>query len=148
MMHVMKHRKISLAAAVALALGSASAAHAEIGFKAGAWDLSFSGNVNGFATWNSCDTKAVTVQGGLACNRVFPDGNKEQARPPCTVTALVSQLFQVAKPFTLPENERSQAPALKPISACAAEALPRARATAAASEIFLCFMTCIICASS
>ena len=78
-MHVMKHKKISLAAAVALALGSASAAHAEIGFKAGAWDLSFSGNVNGFATWNSCDTKAVTVQGGLACNRVSPDGNKEQA---------------------------------------------------------------------
>ncbi len=78
MMHVMKHRKISLAAAVALALGSASAAHAEIGFKAGAWDLSFSGNVNGFATWNSCDTKAVTVQGGLACNN-GPGGGKEQA---------------------------------------------------------------------
>ena len=79
MMHVMKHKTISLAAAAALALGSAGAAHAEIGFKAGAWDLSFSGNVNGFATWNSCDTKAITVQGGLACNRVSPDGNKEQA---------------------------------------------------------------------
>jgi predicted porin len=79
MMHVMKHRKISLAAAVALALGSASAAHAEIGFKAGAWDLSFSGNVNGFATWNTCDTKAVTVNGGLACNRPSPDSSKEQA---------------------------------------------------------------------
>jgi predicted porin len=79
MMHVMKHKTISLAAAAGLALGSACAAHAEIGFKAGAWDLSFSGNVNGFATWNSCDTKAITVQGGLACNRVSPDGNKEQA---------------------------------------------------------------------
>jgi predicted porin len=79
MMHVMKHKTISLAATAALALVSASAAHAEIGFKAGAWDLSFSGNVNGFATWNSCDSKAVTVQGGLACNRVSPDGNKEQA---------------------------------------------------------------------
>src|SRR5260370_32369108 len=79
MMHVMKHKTISLAAAVALALGSAAAAHAEIGFKAGAWDLSFSGNVNGFATWNNCDNKAVTVQGGLACNRVSPDGSKEQA---------------------------------------------------------------------
>src|SRR5438094_10092064 len=79
MMHVMKHKTISLAAAAALALGSASA-HAEIGFKAGAWDLSFSGNVNGFATWNTCDTKAgVTVQGGLACNRVSPHGDKEQA---------------------------------------------------------------------
>jgi len=79
MMHVMKHKTISLAAAAALALGSASAAYAEIGFKAGAWDLSFSGNVNGFATWNTCDTKAVGVQGGLACNRVSPNGDKEQA---------------------------------------------------------------------
>ena len=77
-MHVMKHKTISLAAAAALALGSACA-HAEIGFKAGAWDLSFSGNVNGFATWNTCDTKAVGVQGGLACNRVSPNGDKEQA---------------------------------------------------------------------
>src|SRR5205809_5413492 len=79
MMHVMKHKTISLAAAAALALGSACAAHAEIGFKAGEWDLSFSGNVNGFATWNTCDTKAVSVQGGLACNRVSPNGDKEQA---------------------------------------------------------------------
>src|SRR5216684_1289900 len=79
MMHVMKHKRISLAAAVALALGSASAAHAEIGFKAGAWDLSFSGNVNGFATWNTCDTKAVAVNGGLACNRPSPDSSKEAA---------------------------------------------------------------------
>src|SRR5438093_1738828 len=78
MMHVMKHKTISLAAAAALALGSACA-RAEIGFKAGAWDLSFSGNVNGFATWNTCDTKAITVQGGLACNRVPPNGDKEQA---------------------------------------------------------------------
>src|SRR5438309_9846306 len=78
MTRVMKHKKTSLAVAAALALG-AGAAQAEIGMKAGAWDLSFSGNVNGFATWNTCDTKAVTVQGGLACNRVSPDGSKEQA---------------------------------------------------------------------
>ncbi|TMH81967.1 MAG: porin [Betaproteobacteria bacterium] len=77
MMRVMKHKKTSLAVAAALALGSASAVHAEIGFKAGAWDLSFSGNVNGFATWNSCDNKAITVAGGLACNNV--NGGKEQA---------------------------------------------------------------------
>src|SRR5437899_12895531 len=80
MMRVMKHKKTSLAVAAALALGSASAAHAEIGFKAGAWDLSFSGNVNGFATWNTCDTKAVTINGGLACNRpASGDTSKEQA---------------------------------------------------------------------
>src|SRR5256885_16543737 len=72
-----------------------------------------------------------------------------QARPPATTVAEVSQLFQVAKPFTLPENERSHAPALKPISACTTEALPRARAAATASEVFLSFITLtrIICTS-
>src|SRR5712691_811952 len=79
MMHVMKHKTISLAATAALALGSASAAHAEIGFKAGAWDLSFSGNVNGFATWNNCDSTVNAVRGGLACNNPPPGGGKEQA---------------------------------------------------------------------
>src|SRR2546421_11447469 len=83
----------------------------------------------------------------IACSLSPLGETRLQARPPCTLTALVSQVFQVAKPFTLPENERSQAPALKPISACAAEALPRARAAAAASEIVLCFMTCIMCLS-
>src|SRR2546423_5966865 len=75
---VMKLKKTSLAVAAALALGSACAVHAEIGFKAGAWDLSFSGNVNGFATWNSCDTSATVVAGGLACNNGV-GGGKEQA---------------------------------------------------------------------
>src|SRR2546427_3746817 len=83
----------------------------------------------------------------IACSFEVSGLGLLQARPPLTVTALVSQLFQVANPFTLPENERSQAPALKPISACAAETLPRARAAATASEIFVCFMTCTICAS-
>jgi predicted porin len=78
MMHVMKHRKISLAVAAALALGSASAAHAEIGFKAGAWDLSFSGNVNGFATWNTCDNTTTVVAGGLACSKTANGGVNEQ----------------------------------------------------------------------
>src|SRR5438309_8995341 len=78
MMHVMKHKTISLAAAAALALGSASAAHAEIGFKAGAWDLSFSGNVNGFATWNTCDNTANVVAGGLACSKPANGGVNEQ----------------------------------------------------------------------
>src|SRR5216117_2915316 len=76
---VMKLKEISLAVAAALALGSVSAVHAEIGLKAGAWDLSFSGNVNGFATWNSCDSSAtVVVRGGLACNNGV-GGGKEQA---------------------------------------------------------------------
>src|SRR5881296_2514529 len=77
MMRVMKHKKTSLAVAAALALG-AGAAQAEIGLKAGAWDLSFSGNVNGFATWNSCDSSTNAVAGGLACNNGV-GGGKEQA---------------------------------------------------------------------
>src|SRR6267143_1859393 len=75
---VMKLKKTSLAVAAALALGGTSAVHAEIGLKAGAWDLSLSGNVNGFATWNSCDTSATAVRGGLACNNGL-GGGKEQA---------------------------------------------------------------------
>jgi predicted porin len=51
--------------------------HAEIGLKAGAWDLSFSGNVNGFLTRNSCDNSATAVNGGLACNNA--GGLKEVA---------------------------------------------------------------------
>jgi len=78
MVHVMKHTKISLAVAAALALGSVSAAHAEIGFKAGAWDLSFSGNVNGFATWNTCDNTTTVVAGGLACSKPANGGLNEQ----------------------------------------------------------------------
>src|SRR5882762_7093960 len=77
-MRAMNHKKTSLAVAAALALGSASAVHAEIGFKAGAWDLSFSGNVNGFATWNNCDNSATAVNGGLACNNGV-GGAKEMA---------------------------------------------------------------------
>src|SRR5256885_16905014 len=73
---VMKLKKTSLAVAAALALGSASAVHAEIGFKAGAWDLSFSGNVNGFLTRNSCQNSSTAVDGGLACNI---SGSKEMA---------------------------------------------------------------------
>src|SRR3989449_6746343 len=69
-----------------------------------------------------------------------------QASPPLTVAVELSQLFRVKKPFTLPENERSQAPAFIPISACAAPA-PRARAAATASEVFLCFITRVICTS-
>src|SRR2546427_7005822 len=65
------------------------------------------------------------------------------ASPPVTVAAELSQLFRVKKPFTFPENERSHVPALKPISACTAEALPRARAAATASEVSLSFITLI-----
>ena len=65
---MLKHKRLSMA--VALALASASTANAGIGFKAGEWDIDFSGNVNGFATYNDCATKNVApVAGGLACNQ-------------------------------------------------------------------------------
>lgn len=75
----MKQNKTSLAVGVALALGSASAAYAEMGFKAGDWDLTFSGNVNGFATWNKCDSSSTVVAGGLACSKGANGGVDEQA---------------------------------------------------------------------
>jgi predicted porin len=55
-------------AAVTFAL-AAPAAFAGIGFKAGEWDVDFSGNVNGFYTNSDCQTPAATtsVTGGLAC---------------------------------------------------------------------------------
>src|ERR1700704_5899374 len=77
-MRAMKHKKTSLAVAAALALGSASAVHAEIGFKAGAWGLSFSGKVNGFANWDKGGNSATDVNGGLACNNGV-GGAKEMA---------------------------------------------------------------------
>src|SRR5438477_12446071 len=64
-----------------------------------------------------------------------------QASPPLTVAAELSQLFRDKKPFTLHENEISHAPALKPISACTAEELPRLRGVAETSEVLLSFIT-------
>jgi predicted porin len=65
---MLKRKPICMAVVGACALLGASAANSGIGFRAGDWDLDFSGNVNGFATWNDCDNDPVTVQGGLACN--------------------------------------------------------------------------------
>lgn len=72
---MVQRKKICTAVAGALALLGTSAAQAELSWKAGDWDLSFSGNVNGFATFNDCDNNPVTVAGGLACNGA---GNDEQ----------------------------------------------------------------------
>jgi predicted porin len=64
---MLKHKRLSMA--VALALAGASTANAGIGFKAGEWDIDFSGNVNGFATYNDCASIGAQplVAGGLAC---------------------------------------------------------------------------------
>lgn len=67
---MLKYKRLSLAVAGALALAGASTANAGIGFKAGEWDIDFSGNVNGFATYNDCASLGPTqraVSGGLAC---------------------------------------------------------------------------------
>jgi predicted porin len=65
---MLKRKPICMAVAGACALLGATAANAGIGFKAGDWDIDFSGNVNGFATWNDCDNEPITVLGGVACN--------------------------------------------------------------------------------
>lgn len=56
------HRKAAAAAAIALASG---AAHAELGWKAGEWDLAFSGNVNAFYVHSNCDRSSATVGGAI-----------------------------------------------------------------------------------
>lgn len=70
--------KLARSVAAACAIAGMPAAQAGIGFKAGAWDLDFSGNVNGFATFNNCDDKSQFIAGGLACN-TGPGGNDQQS---------------------------------------------------------------------
>ncbi len=78
---MLKHKRLSMAVAGALALAGASTANAGIGFKAGEWDIDFSGNVNGFATYNDCATMAVVGNDRrrLACGDQPPDTSR--ARP-------------------------------------------------------------------
>lgn len=64
---MMKPKILSLAVAGACALLGTTAANAGIGFKAGEWDIDFSGNVNAFYTYASCDDTAAVIAGGLAC---------------------------------------------------------------------------------
>ncbi len=90
---MLKHKKLSMAVAGALALAGASTANAGIGFKAGEWDVDFSGNVNGFATYNDCATHNVpTIAGGLACNQ--PAGSKQ------STTSIESGLLPSALVFS------------------------------------------------
>ncbi len=60
-----------MAVAGACALLCAPAANAGIGFKAGAWDVDFSGNINAFYVSQSCDDSTDVVVGGLACGADF-----------------------------------------------------------------------------
>jgi predicted porin len=90
---MLKQKKLSMAVAGALALAGASTANAGIGFKAGEWDVDFSGNVNGFATYNDCATKNLpTIAGGLACNQ--PTGTKQ------STTSIESGLLPSALVFS------------------------------------------------
>jgi len=67
MVRTLRVRKLGLLAAASAVVWT-SASYAGIDLKAGPWDLDFSGNVNGFATFNNCDNSSTSVQGGLACN--------------------------------------------------------------------------------
>ncbi len=73
--------KIQYAVAAALALG-ASAAQAGITIPAGDWTIDIGGNVNAFATWQSCDSKTAalgTVTGGVACNVAPAAGSEDNS---------------------------------------------------------------------
>jgi hypothetical protein len=92
---MLKQKKLSLAVAGALALAGASTANAGIGFKAGEWDIDFSGNVNGFATYNDCASLGASqraVSGGLACAQA--QGTKE------STTSIESGLLPSALVFS------------------------------------------------
>ena len=78
MKRMSRPKKMGLLIAAALAVAGTTGAQAGIGVKAGDWDLDFSGNVNGFATWNDCDNKTFNIAGGLACNS-GPNGNGVQS---------------------------------------------------------------------
>jgi len=64
---MVKHKKLSMAVAGAFALFGASTANAFGPIKAGDWDLSVSGEVNAFYSYNHCDNNGRAVFGGLAC---------------------------------------------------------------------------------
>lgn len=92
--------RLAVALCAALAAGGASVARAEIGFKAGAWDLSFSGNVNGFLTYNDCDSNlGVAVRGGLVCQQSL-NGDVDE-------TAIESGLLPSALVFGAKTTQRN-----------------------------------------
>ncbi len=62
---VMRYSPALLAALCMVAAAPARA----VDVKAGAWDLSFAGNVNAFATYTVCGVTNDAVIGGLACTR-------------------------------------------------------------------------------
>jgi predicted porin len=68
-------KRVSLAAAAVLCLGTAVPAQA-VEVKAGAWDFSLSGNVNAFATYVACGTSNADIGGvGLACGKAVDAPN-------------------------------------------------------------------------
>lgn len=86
--------RFSLAALTALCLGAVAPAHA-VDVKAGNWDVSFSGNVNAYATYNVCGVQAgggsgggSSGVGGLACTRA-----KDQPNPFAIESGLLPSAF-------------------------------------------------------
>lgn len=60
-------KRITAVLAAAFGLVVAAPAHA-VDFKAGNWEMSVSGEVNGFAIFTSCQRTTVAVGGGLSCS--------------------------------------------------------------------------------
>jgi predicted porin len=60
--------RCSLAALTALCMGAVAPARA-VDVKAGNWDLSFTGNVNAFATYTRCGVANDAVAGAIACTK-------------------------------------------------------------------------------
>lgn len=78
---------VALTAALAMATPAAARA-AEL--KAGAWDLSFSGNVNAFATYQMCGTRNAAIGGvPLACSKADDSPNQFSIESGLLPSALV-----------------------------------------------------------
>src|SRR6516225_3180684 len=75
--------------AAALAVLAPAAARA-VEWKAGAWDLSFSGNVNAFGTYQMCGTSTAVIQGvPLACSKATGSPNQFSIESGLLPSALV-----------------------------------------------------------
>jgi len=75
--------------AAALAVLAPAAARA-VEWKAGSWDLSFSGNVNAFGTYQMCGTSTAVIQGvPLACSKATGSPNQFSIESGLLPSALV-----------------------------------------------------------
>jgi len=65
----MRHQRIGLALAIAVAAALAPTAPRAVEVAAGTWKLTVDGNVNADYIYSSCESDPVTITGGLACGK-------------------------------------------------------------------------------